>query len=189
MTRRAAPAKKKRRSRKLTAAKAREVFSYDKATGIVRWRINRRGHSCKGQRAGTIATNCKTGVKRRQICFEKRVYLEHRLIWLMVTGKWPRREIDHRNGKPLENRWTNLRQATGRQNRYNVAARARNQSGLKWVRTHRPGKYQATVGGVYLGAFGSAEAAHRCAARYARKKHRAFFNPGAPRANSQGVRM
>lgn len=188
MKKRAATTPKRKRSRKLTAARAREVFSYDKLTGIVRWRVNRRGHSCKGRRAGTIGTSKKTGAQRRQICFEKRIYLEHRLIWLLVTGKWPRREIDHRNRKPLDNRWANLRQARGDQNRCNTGARKRNRTGLKWVRTHRPGKFQATVNGVYLGAFRSAEAAHRHAARYARKRHRAFFNSGTPPQRGAGAR-
>lgn len=190
MSRKRSPKPKKRkRGRKLTAAQAREVFSYDKATGIVRWRVNRRGHSCKGRRAGTVQTNPKTGLQRRQVCFQQRTYLEHRLIWLIVTGKWPRREIDHRNRRPLDNRWTNLRQARPSQNRRNSIARPHNRSGLKWVRTHRPGKFQATVNGVYLGAFGSAEAAHAFAARYAKKKHRKFFNPGTPRAAERGARM
>lgn len=191
---RATTPKKRKRSRKLTAARAREMFSYDKLTGIVRWRV-KRGRMRAGERAGTIsAPHPGSPYRRRQIMIDRRCYHEHQVIWLIVTGEWCRPEVDHRDTDACNNRWSNLRRATRLQQMHNSTVSERNRAGLKWVRTIirddliRP-RYQATVFGKYLGTFDTPERAHRVAVLYAKKHCGAFFNSGQRQAASKGVRM
>lgn len=188
---------KRKRGRKLTAAQARALFSYSKLTGIVRWRVRPypQARVYPGDRAGTISESRKgSGHFTRQITYQGRIYKEHRLIWLIVTGKWPRPEVDHENGDACDNRWRNLRRATTKQNRTNVRMHKRNRSGFKWVRTMsdyaRAKPYQAVVGGKMLGNFRTAAAAHAHAAAYAKARHGKFFTTRrAAAAVAKGARM
>lgn len=54
-----------------------------------------------------------------------------------MTGEWPADEIDHINGDPFDNRWTNLRPATHMQNHSNRGKNRNNKSGFKGVSWHR----------------------------------------------------
>src|SRR5882672_1593552 len=44
------------------------------------------------------------------------IYKAHRLIWMMVHGRSPLNQIDHRDGDRANNRLCNLREATPSQN-------------------------------------------------------------------------
>jgi hypothetical protein len=75
-----------------------------------------------------------------------RDYLAHRLIWMIVRGKWPDHQVDHRNNIPSDNRWRNLRKADASQNRANSKRYANNTSGHKGVSFNRlRGKYVASI--------------------------------------------
>lgn len=194
MSAKRSPKPKRATSRKLNAAEARRLFSYSKLTGIVRWRVrpNPRSRVFAGDRAGTVSVY--KGHARRQITWRGRIYKEHRLIWLLVTGEWPKRNPDHRDGDACNNRWSNLRAATQSQNMMNQRLSARNVSGYKWVRTlrdyDRRRPYQAIVGGVALGNFACPRRAHEVAKAYARKLHGEFFTTRrAAGAVAQGARM
>lgn len=91
---------------------------------------------------------------------QKTTYL-HRLL----SGAPASTHIDHVNGSTLNNRRSNLRQASHRQNMRNRRPNRRTQTGLKGVR--RDGnRYVAQIGFenklIYLGRFGTAEEAARC---------------------------
>ena len=66
-------------------------------------------------------------------------YLLHRVIWLIETGEWPK-QIDHINGDPADNRWTNLRNVENTRNMRNKAMFKNNTSGIMGVCWGKKGK-------------------------------------------------
>ena len=148
----------------LTAEEVRRRFRYVKSTGLLIRRVpvicGRGGvHEPAGAVAGSLHKDgyVYTGVSGR-------LYLVHRLAWLWVTGEWPKGQVDHRNGKRSDNRWSNLRDATGAQNHQNTL-------GQRSRKGPFPGVYENAARGVfiaqikhegrvhYLGSFVNAEAA------------------------------
>lgn len=111
--------------------------------------------------AGTIGS---TGY--RLIKLFDRSYRIHRLIWLMQTGHWPTKQIDHKNLDKTDNRWKNLRLANNAQSQQNTKMQARNRTGFKGVhkQTTKSGRYYALIGingkNKYLGTFDTPLAAH-----------------------------
>lgn len=142
----------------LTAERLRELLHYDPLTGLF-IRIVRRGKEKIGSTAGRIDS-----FGHRQIGIDGRRYLAHRLAWLYMTGVWPIDQIDHINGVPDGNQWSNLRQATGSQNQQNLRkAKGNSKSGLLGVCASR-GKWMASItcGGKqkHLGYFETPQMAH-----------------------------
>lgn len=140
------------------------LLSYDAETGEFVWLA---GTRC-GHRAGT--TN-RSGY--RQIEIAGRLYYAHRLAWLYMTGGWPPNVIDHQNGVPGDNRWTNIRSATHTQNSVNRRAKPSRKGGLRGAfyreRAKRWQGYVIVNGRhLHLGYFDTAEEAH--AAHMAKSK-------------------
>lgn len=98
----------------LTAEQVRELLAYDPLTGALAWRVTRTGTAKSGSLAGSI----RNGYMRTSVY--GRSYLNHRLIWLFVTGQWPINEIDHINGRKDDNRFDNLRDVTSLTNKENI---------------------------------------------------------------------
>lgn len=83
-----------------------------------------------------------------QICVQRRHYMASRLAWLYVTGKWPEKEIDHRNRVRDDNRFDNLREASRSRNVMNSRKRSDNTSGAKgvtWSAQHSKWRARCTV--------------------------------------------
>lgn len=103
---------------------------------------------------GRTAAECR-------IRIDGRGYIRGRLVWFFVTGKWPI-EIDHQDKDRLNDRWSNLREATRIQNEANKGPYRNNQTGIKGVRFQK-GRWHAAIQinwrRTYLGSFTSKEAA------------------------------
>ena len=112
----------------LGLARIRELLAYDHVSGLLTWRWSGHGVTC-GEEAGSI--DRKTGYRRVRI--DGHNYQAHRVIWLLVTGAWPKVQIDHINTNRADNRFENLREASGSENQWNKHRRANSPSGLKWV--------------------------------------------------------
>ncbi len=112
----------------LSAETVQLLFSYDAATGVLRHK--RRHGVIEGATAGTTNNRGYISVKVHQ-----RSYLGHRVVWLIVTGVWPSKEIDHINGDKKDNRFCNLREASRRENVANAGARRGGLKGAYWNKT------------------------------------------------------
>lgn len=91
-------------------------WKYDPATGIVIGTSGQQIGVCdRGYRNGSV------GIRGETI-----VVGLHRAAWLLMTGKWPERELDHIDGGRGNNRWLNLREATHQENMQNRYRRRKN---------------------------------------------------------------
>ena len=109
----------------LTFDEVDQLLRYEPDTGVLYWKVNRRG----GVKADTIAGTTNQGYII--ICVNTIKYQAHRLAWLLQTGEWPMNCIDHINRIRDDNRWCNLREATRSQNSHNVNITKRNTSSVK----------------------------------------------------------
>ena len=168
----------------LTAERAREVLDYDPETGALKWKVFYRRPKDASVLAGVVKKTSQGKHLYRQIAVDGRSYLAHRLVWLIVFGRWPEQLIDHINGDGLDNRIANLRECTPSQNMYNMRLRANNTSGFKGVYpTKKSGRFAAQIKrngkNKYLGTFDSAQEAHTAYCEAADELHGEFANYGA----------
>lgn len=129
----------------LTAARLREVMSYDPKTGTFERRIHGAWNAKGSAHAKPVRGYVRLHVDGRQ-------YFAHRLAWLYIYGCWPRQWIDHINGVRSDNRIENLREADSLLNRENQhVARSDNQSsgvlGVHWSAYHNKWKAHIRVCG------------------------------------------
>ena len=98
-----------------TQARLKEMLSYDPATGVFTWRIDRSG----GVRAGDIAGSRRD--KHATIGVDGSQLYAHRLACLYMTGDVPAKgmHVDHINRDGMDNRWDNLRVVSHGQNMRN----------------------------------------------------------------------
>lgn len=104
----------------------RERLVYDEITGELTYRYSVSGRAQKGHRAGH---STKIGYILLKVAGTQ-IYA-HRAIWIYMTGSNPETNIDHIDGVRANNRWSNLRLATVRQNNLNKPGRS--SSGVKGV--------------------------------------------------------
>jgi hypothetical protein len=135
---------------RITQQRLRELFLYEPSTGQF-IRIRRTSNSTK---CGEIA-----GYRHVRgyiyMSADGRSEKAHRLAWLYQTGEWPKLEIDHIDGNPSNNAWSNLRLATHAQNNANCRPRAGRPPGLKGIRPFR-NRFQVRLGSggrVHVGTF------------------------------------
>jgi len=107
--------------------KLKEYLDYDPETGNFIWKVHT-GWASPGKPAG-----CKTKKGYIQIGISLKSYYAHKLAWLFVHGKYPKGEIDHINGNKADNRITNLRDVTVKENQRNASLRKDNSSGFVGV--------------------------------------------------------
>ena len=155
----------------VTQARLKELLHYDPETGVFTWLVTRNNFVRAGRVAGVPNSSGHI-----QIMIDGRAYFAHRLAFLYVTGEWPRHHVDHINCEEADNRWLNLREATGTQNNANARRRTDNSTGYKGVSWYKDGRcYRAYIRKAghlhYLGSFSEPQEAH---AAYVRAADRMF---------------
>lgn len=150
----------------------RNFLSYDPATGRIVWAQNK-GRAKKGEEAGGVTA---FGYRNLEIAGKK--YQAHRVAWLLMTGEWPKFDIDHIDGNTLNNVFSNLREATRSKNCANRKTRSGTVSGAKGVYWHKANrKWCASAGRKYLGSFNTIEEASEAYRRAADELHGQFARP------------
>lgn len=104
-----------------------ELFKHDREAGKLFWKVAPSNVVKVGQEAGTIDSK-----GYRQVRIDGKLYLTHRLIFLLEHGYLPE-FIDHKDGNPLNNRIENLREASRSENNRNASKRSNNTSGIVGV--------------------------------------------------------
>lgn len=125
----------------LTAARLRELLSYDPETGIFRRLVSTSSTARAGDVAGGLNSEGYVRIRVDGVS-----YRAHRLAWLYVHGRWPTDQLDHRNGVRADNRIANLREATNVENGQNYGVRKSNTSGHTGIHWHiRARKWVAQI--------------------------------------------
>ena len=152
----------------LTAEYLRSILHYDPETGIFTWKVG----SANQVKVGDVAGS-QNGSGYLLIQLQSRRYQAHRLAWLYMNGEWPKLDIDHINRIRTDNRISNLRAVTNKQNHQNRSKPSNNTSGhpgIDWYK--RDSKWRAKIMHnyklIHLGYFSILEEA--IAARKAAEK-------------------
>lgn len=139
----------------MTQAELKEIITYDPDTGFVKWKQTGKGRKIKPPNISDGVLELE-GYVSMQI--KRKRYKVHRLIWLYMTGDWPKDQIDHINRNPTDNRWCNLREVTCQQNQFN-----RNSKG--YYLDKKTGKYDSMIfvngKSLYLGRYETAQEAKK----------------------------
>lgn len=95
----------------------KNYLKYNPETGEIIW-IDKPGKRVQiGNIAGGLNTSKNQGYI--QIRFNKKLYLAHRIAWYLHYGVWPQNYIDHINGIRTDNKISNLRDVTVKENNNN----------------------------------------------------------------------
>jgi len=118
----------------ITQLRLKELFHYSEDTGLFT-----RIKQVSGFKVGSkVGTTHKRGYIH--IGVDRKYYKAHRLAWLYVYGSFPELNIDHINRDCSDNRISNLRLATQKQNCENISPRKDNTSGYRGVHWHEAAK-------------------------------------------------
>lgn len=142
----------------LTRERVRDVLAYNPETGRFSW-LQSRGCRKAGAEAGTPNQHGYIVIR-----VDGRLFMAHRLAWLIAHGEWPSQFIDHINKDGLDNTLANLRECSTQENAQNQRRARSSASGRLGVhQAYRPGRWKARikVSGkeAHLGIFDSVEAA------------------------------
>lgn len=136
----------------------RDLVHYEPLTGVFT-RISSVYTSRIGKEIGTRDTRGYT-----VMTVDGKTQLAHRLAWLYVHGYWPEFHVDHINGDTEDNRISNLREATAKQNVENQKLHKNNKTGFRGVTFRESsGRFLAYVKHhrkqIFCGSFATAEEA------------------------------
>ncbi|MCX3078411.1 HNH endonuclease [Klebsiella michiganensis] len=129
-----------------------KYLSYDPDSGFFTWKVYRSRLARPGNVAGSLHSKGYI-----IIMIEGKYHFAHRLAWILVNNSQPD-EVDHINGVRSDNRISNLRNSSRRDNSLNTGLSKRNKSGVKGVSfNRRDNAWQAYASvngkGFYLGQF------------------------------------
>lgn len=119
----------------------KEYLLYDPTSGFLFWKKSKSRSIFVGKEAGNLT---QRGYKTFR--FDKKVYKTHRVCWFLYYGNWPKGEVDHINGLKDDNRISNLRDVSHRENMLNKKSQSGSTSKYKGVYWHKSNKkWRATL--------------------------------------------
>lgn len=138
-----------------TFAELAVLVSYDPQTGFLQWKQKRHPSQSKIR---TDSHGYQAFYVGKSKCYV------HRVAYLLMTGEWPKEQIDHANLCRSDNRWENLRSASPLQNQANKTASCKSASkvkGVDWVESRKKWRAQIRRDGrkITLGYFDDLSAA------------------------------
>jgi len=128
---------------KISQEELKALVSYDPETGDFTFKYRDRSYftddlshflwnkKWAGKVAGRIESK-GCGYQRKILCLNGYQCKAHRAAWLYMTGQNPPAQIDHKNQNATDNRWENLRDAKGL-NQKNKSMQRNNKSGFTGV--------------------------------------------------------
>ena len=160
------------------------LFTYDRETGVLYWRIKNHNSIRRNYVAGS-SKGTRDGY--RLVHVKGKIYKEHRIIMMLCFGHIPENaEIDHINHVRDDNRLVNLRFVTRRENMRNQSLSGKNTSGVTGVHFSKARKkYVAQIKvnqkTIFLGNYDTLEEA-AAARREAELKYGFHSNHGTNKA-------
>jgi len=157
----------------LTQERLKELLYYHPNTGLFT-RIDLSSNSVRTDLVGRLAGGpTSDGYKRINV--DGRRYRAHRLVWLYMTGNWPKEEIDHKNRIRDDNRWDNIRESTSTINSQNRGGTNKwSECGLLGVTKHGD-RFRAKIGvnrdSIHIGVYDTPEEAHQAYIEKKRELH------------------
>lgn len=164
------------------------LFTYDRETGVLYWRLRDRNTIRRKYVVGSTK-GVKDGYRR--VGIKGKIYPVHRIIMMLCFGHIPENaEIDHINHVRDDNRLFNLRFVTRSENRKNQSVSSKNTSGVTGVYFSKvKKKYIAQIKvnrkAIYLGIFETLEEA---AAARAEANSKFNFNNNHGKGRAEYVR-
>lgn len=121
----------------LTQKYLKECLTYFPDTGKFIWNERPRNHfkcdlSFKAFSSRYLGKECGTLNKRHKYTYVRidvNRYRIHRLAFLYMNGEMPKDQVDHINHDRQDNRWSNLRETSSKENSRNQSKRINNTSG------------------------------------------------------------
>lgn len=112
----------------ITQQLLKELFYYNPITGVF---IRRKCTANRHKLNETVGTINNQGY----VVFSVggKVRLAHRMAWIYMFGSISKETIDHINGNRDDNRISNLREASRKENQHNRKATKRNKLGIKGI--------------------------------------------------------
>lgn len=142
---------------KPTYDQVNELLSYDPLSGLLTWKVNRRGTATAGSIAGYAEIRTKKPSYIRVTIFDRR-YQAHHIAVLLMTGEWPD-VVDHVDHNGLNNIWENL-EVTDYQGNNRNRGFSKNASGHTGIyQKPATGNFYVNIGGIYRGTKGTLEEA------------------------------
>lgn len=119
----------------LTYKELRELIDYNPESGLTIWKKD--NHRVKaGEALGSTVSAIANGKQYARVKIKQKTYKLHRIIWFYMTKKWPINCIDHIDGNSLNNKWSNLRQATIAENAKNIKGAVKSKTGVRGLSKH-----------------------------------------------------
>jgi len=133
----------------LTQEIVRELLDYNPETGILTWKQRGRHWFTKDQywkrwntryagKQAAKSINRRPGdgysIRKLQVLWKN--YTAHKIIWLWMTGEFPKDQVDHIDRDGTNNKWSNLREADSFGNAKNRSKLRSNTSGVTGVNWH-----------------------------------------------------